>query len=260
MELTVVDSYQEMSVTAAGVIAGEIARRPDCVLGLATGATPVGTYHELVNLYRHGRVDFSHVKTFNLDEYYPIDPRHPQSYTRFVWEHLFSRINIRPENVHLPRGNAPDAGEECRRYEAAIDACGGIDLQVLGIGRNGHIGFNEPGTSLGSSTQLVRLAEETVKANSRFFDRWEDVPRFAISMGIKTIMRSRRILLLASGEGKAEILARAMEGPVTSAVPASVLQLHPSLAVIADRGAAAGLSWPRVHPDAGRRASWFLPD
>jgi len=186
-------------------------------------------------------VDFCRVRTFNLDEYYPIEPDHPQSYHRFMWEHLFSGINVRRENVHLPRGTAPDPGEECRRYEAAIEDSGGIDLLLLGVGANGHIGFNEPGTRLDSTTHLVQLARETVAANARFFDRPEDVPRLAITMGIKTIMRSRRLLLLASGASKGAVLATALEGPVTPGVPASVVQLHPFLTVIADRAAASGL-------------------
>lgn len=238
MEVIVTDDYQAMSRVAAQEIITEIQRKPDIVLGLATGATPVGFYRELVRRYHLGDVEFSRVHTFNLDEYYPIDPNDPQSYHHFMREHLFSRVNLRPENTHIPNGLAEDAVEECRRYEEEIARCGGIDVQVLGIGRNGHIGFNEPGTELGSITQLVRLAEETIEANSKFFPRKEDVPRHAISMGIKTIMQARKILLLVTGDAKAKILAAAVQGPVTSVVPASVLQLHASLTVVADREAA----------------------
>lgn len=236
--MIVTDDYQSMSQVAAEIVVAEIQRKPDTVLGLATGVTPVGFYRELVRRYQLGDVDFSQVRTFNLDEYYPIGPSHPQSYRRFMNDHLFSLVNLREENTHLPNGLAEDAIQECLRYEEAIARCGGIDCQVLGIGRNGHIGFNEPGTQLSSTTQLVRLAEETIEANSRFFPRKEDVPRQAISMGIKTIMRARKILLLATGDTKAKILAAALRGPVTTAVPASVLQLHASLIVVTDKDAA----------------------
>jgi len=238
VEVVVTDDYQALSRVAAQEIVAEIQRKPDIVLGLATGVTPVGLYRELVRRYRLGDVDFSRVCTFNLDEYYPIHPNHPQSYYHFMNEHLFSQVNLRPENTHIPNGLAEDVVFECRRYEEEIARCGGVDVQILGIGRNGHIGFNEPGTELGSTTQLVKLAEETIEVNSRFFPRKEDLPRHAISMGIKTIMRARKILLLATGDAKAKILAASLQGPVTSAVPASVLQLHPSLTVIADREAA----------------------
>lgn len=238
VEVIVSDDYQAMSRTAAEVVVAEIQRKPDLVLGLATGVTPIGFYQELVRKYQTGDVDLSRVRTFNLDEYHPIDPGHPQSYHRFMNDHLFSLVNLRPENTLIPNGLARDAASECRRYEEAIAQCGGIDLQILGIGGNGHIGFNEPGTQLGSTTQLVWLAAETIEANSRFFSEQDDVPRQAISMGLKTIMRARKILLLASGGNKAKILAAALQGPVTTAVPASVLQLHASLVVIADREAA----------------------
>ncbi|HSW10994.1 MAG TPA: glucosamine-6-phosphate deaminase [Bacillota bacterium] len=181
------------------------------------------------------------MRTFNLDEFYPIEPDHPRSFHRFMWDHLFSQVNVRRDDVHLPRGNAADPAEECGRYEAAIEDAGGLDLLLLGIGANGHIGFNEPGTPLDSTTHLVCLTDETVAANARLFDRPEDVPRLAITMGPKTIMRARRLLLLAGGEAKATALAAALEGPVTPEVPASILQLHACATVIADRAAASRL-------------------
>lgn len=241
MQLIITTDYDELSRVAADILARRIRERPDCVLGLATGATPVGTYRELVRRYRQGQVDFHQVRTFNLDEYYPIEPDHPQSFHRFMAEHLFSQVNVRRENVHLPRGNAADPVEECRRYEAAIEDGCGIDLQLLGIGANGHIGFNEPGTPLDSTTHVVRLAEDTVAKSAWLFDRPEDVPRLAITMGLKTIMRARRLLLLAGGEAKAAALVAALEGPVTPEVPASTLQLHACLTVVADRAAASRL-------------------
>ena len=241
MQLVVARNYEELSREAAGHIVRAIQGKPDLVLGLATGRTPVGLYRELVERFRRGEVDFSGVRTFNLDEYYPIDPAHPQSYRRFMEEHLFRHVNLRPGNTHIPDGLAPDAEAECRRYEDEIGRSGGIDLQVLGIGRNGHIGFNEPGTALGATTQLVRLHEDTIRVNSRDFGDSANVPRHAISMGVRTIMQARAILLLASGEEKAGIVTRALQGEVCSEVPASVLLLHPNLTVILDKPAAAGL-------------------
>ena len=247
MRLIITADYDELSREAAAAVARCIRERPDCVLGLAAGATPVGTYRELVRRYRRGQVDFDQVRTFNLDEYYPIEPGHPRSFRQFMWDHLFSQVNVRRDNVHLPRGDAADPAEECGRYEAAIEDAGGLDLLLLGIGANGHIGFNEPGTPLASTTHLVCLTDETVAANARLFNRPEDVPRLAITMGPKTIMRARRLLLLAGGEAKATALAAALEGPVTPGVPASILQLHACATGIADRAAAS-----RLQGDPGR--------
>ncbi|MCL4424473.1 MAG: glucosamine-6-phosphate deaminase [Firmicutes bacterium] len=229
--------YEEMSRVAAQSIVEGIKDKADLVLGLATGKTPLGLYRLLVEAYQRGEVDFSRVTTFNLDEYYPLAPTHPRSFRSFMDKHLFSQVNIRRERTHLPNGAALDPAREAERYERAIFAAGGIDLQVLGIGRNGHIGFNEPGTALGSLTQKIQLHPESVAASRADFDSETEVPRYAISMGIRTIMLSRRILLLASGADKAAILARALQGPVGSQVPASVLQLHPDLTVVVDEPA-----------------------
>jgi len=241
LQVKIAKDYAEMSRLAADMVAQLLENKPDAVLGLATGSTPIGLYEELVRRHKAG-LDFSRVTTFNLDEYYGLDRDHPASYNYFMWEHLFSKINISKDRINIPNGAAPDPEEECRRYEAKIAAAGGIDLQVLGIGHNAHIGFNEPGTPFGSTTSLVQLTPSTIKANARFFEKEEDVPRQAISMGIKSIMQSRSIILLANGEGKAEAVAAAIEGPVTEKVPASVLQLHPNCTFILDEAAASKLT------------------
>jgi glucosamine-6-phosphate deaminase len=241
LQIKIAKDYAEMSRLAADMISRLIEDRPDAVLGLATGSTPVGLYEELVKRHKAG-LDFSRVTTFNLDEYYGLHGEHPASYNYYMWEHLFGKINISKEKVNLPNGAAPDPEEECRRYEDKIAAAGGIDLQILGIGSNAHIGFNEPGTPFGSVTSLVKLAPATIQANARFFEREEDVPRKAFSMGIKSIMRCRSIVLLANGEGKADAVAAAVQGPVTEEVPASVLQLHPNCTFILDEAAAKKLS------------------
>lgn len=240
MEIAVLEGYGELSQAAARMVGDQVRRKPESVLGLATGTTPLGMYRELVRLHREEGLSFARVTTFNLDEYYGLAPSDPRSYRRFMEENLFAHVDADPAKVHLPDGLAPDVEAECERYERAIAEAGGIDLQVLGIGRNGHIGFNEPGTSLGTTTQVVDLTEETVAVNSRLVSA--EIPRRAISMGIKSIMQSRAILLLACGPEKAEIVARALEGPVTPDLPASILQLHPNLTVMLDRAAAANLT------------------
>jgi glucosamine-6-phosphate deaminase len=240
MEIVTLEGYEQVSQAAARLVADQIRRKPDAVLGLATGATPMGMYRELVRMHREEGLSFARVTTFNLDEYYGLVPSDPRSYRRFMEENLFAHVDADAARVHLPDGLAPDVEAECERYEAAIAEAGGIDLQVLGIGRNGHIGFNEPGTLLGTTTQVVDLTEETVTVNSRLVQA--EIPRRAISMGIKSIMRSRAIILLACGPEKAEIVARALEGPVTPDLPASILQLHPNLTVMLDRAAAARLN------------------
>lgn len=241
MRIRVVSNYEEISKEAARIIANQIRSKPDSVLGLATGGTPIGTYRELVRMHKEEGLDFSKVVTFNLDEYYGLDPSHPQSYHYFMFQNLFNHVNINPENVHIPDGLARDVEAFCREYEEEIRRHGGIDLQLLGIGRDGHIAFNEPGSSLASRTRLVVLAEETIKDNARFFEREEDVPRFAISMGCGTIVEAKRILILAEGLGKADAVAAFIEGPVTSQITASVLQLHPDVTVIVDEKAASKL-------------------
>ncbi len=226
--------YSAISRRAADMIAGEIICKPDCVLGLATGATPIGAYEELTARYRQGAFSFQKVRTVNLDEYKGLEPTHPKSYRHFMEEHLFSQIDVDPANTYLPNGLAPDADAECVRYDALLASLGYADLQVLGLGRNGHIGFNEPGESFLRDTHVVDLTQSTIEANARFFARSEDVPRQAITMGIGGIMAARRVLLLVSGEEKAEALYRTVCGSVTPRCPASVLQLHRDVAVVAD--------------------------
>jgi glucosamine-6-phosphate deaminase len=225
----------------AQIIVDAIKNKPDIVLGLATGSTPVGMYQNLIKKHKAGEVSFSEVKTFNLDEYVGLTQDHPCSYYYFMQENLFKDIDIKSESINLPNGTADDLEAECKDYEDKIAASGGIDLQVLGIGHNGHIGFNEPDTPFESITQIVQLAQSTIDANSRFFDNADQVPRQALSMGIKTIMQAKKILLIAKGEDKADIIKRALHGPITPDVPASVLQLHPDVTVILDEAAASKL-------------------
>lgn len=239
MQVIIAKDYDALSKQAAIIIAAQVIGQPDSVLGLATGSTPVGTYKNLAAFYQEGSLDFSQVKTFNLDEYYGAAPDNPCSYRWFMEENLFKHINIPPENTHIPNGLAQDTAAECREYEEKIHRAGGIDLQLLGIGGNGHIGFNEPSDNFQSATHLVDLDPETIKANSRFFDSPDQVPRQALSMGIKSIMAARSILLLANGKAKARAVSEMIRGPITPAHPASVLQLHPRVVVIADQEAAA---------------------
>ncbi|HCS73954.1 MAG TPA: glucosamine-6-phosphate deaminase [Clostridiales bacterium] len=236
-----IGTAEECDQKGAHKIIQQIKEKPNTVLGLATGSTPIGMYRNLVKSYRANEVSFSQVRTYNLDEYVGIPQDHPCSYYYFMQENLFKDIDIPAENVSLPNGNAEDLAAECKSYEERITAAGGIDLQVLGIGHNGHIGFNEPGTPFGSVTQLIDLTQSTIQANSRFFENEDQVPRQALSMGIKTIMQARKILLFAKGGEKAEIMKKALQGPVTPEVPASILQLHPNLFVFVDKAAGAKL-------------------
>ena len=238
MRIIITASYERMGLEAANIVAGQIYLKPDSVLGLATGSTPLSLYRRLIAVHETVGLDFSSVTTFNLDEYIGMEPDSPHSYHYFMHEHFFDHINIRPENIHLPSGTAEDMAAEGRRYEDMIARAGGIDLQVLGIGRNAHIGFNEPDVKFEATTHQVALDEETIKANARFFDREEDVPRYAISMGIKTIMLARRVILLASGAAKAEAVCKALCGSVTPKAPASILQLHQDVTIILDKEAA----------------------
>lgn len=231
------NSYDELSSAAADIIAAQLMLKPDSVLGLATGSTPIGAYKKLVEMRRSGRVYFTDAIAFNLDEYRGLPPDAEQSYAYFMKKNLFSHVGMPLENINIPDGLAEDPEKECLRYEEKMYSCGGIDLQLLGIGANGHIGFNEPGTSFITGTHLVDLSDSTIQANSRFFNRKEDVPTQAFTMGIRAIMQARKILLLATGEGKAEILYKALFGPVTPKVPASILQLHKDVVVIGDVGA-----------------------
>ena len=232
MRIVKTESYERMSRQAANLISAQVIVKPDCVLGLATGSSPIGTYRQLVEWYRKGDVDFSQVKTVNLDEYVGLAADHPQSYRYFMEENFFRSVNLLPENTFLPDGMAVDLAEECRRYDALIDSLGGIDLQLLGIGHNGHIGFNEPDDHFTGQTFCVELKESTVRANTRFFDSEDQVPRHAVTMGMKSIMQAKKIVLIASGEDKKEILHQALFGPITPQVPASLLQLHPDLTVV----------------------------
>lgn len=232
MRIIKVKNYEEMSRKAANIIAAEINLNPRTVLGLATGSTPIGTYERLVELCNTGDIDFSQVTTINLDEYYGLEPTHEQSYRYFMDKHLLKKININLENTHVPNGKAPDIEAECKRYDDLIQKAGGIDLQLLGIGHNGHIGFNEPSDEFIMDTHCVTLKESTINANSRFFNNIDEVPKKALTMGIKPIMQARRVLLIASGDDKKEILKKALSGPVTPSVPASILQLHKDLIVV----------------------------
>lgn len=229
--------YEEMSRKAAGIVSAQIIMKPDCVLGLATGSTPVGLYKQLIEWYRNGDLDFSGVRTVNLDEYKGISRENDQSYYYFMHQNLFDHVNIPAGNTHLPDGMEPDSEKECRRYEELIQSMGSVDLQLLGIGHNGHIGFNEPADAFDKLVHCVNLTQSTIEANKRFFTSAKEVPRQAYTMGIQTIMRSKKILIIANGEGKADIVRDAFFGPITPMVPASVLQLHNDVTLVADEAA-----------------------
>lgn len=229
--------YQDMSRKAANIISAQIIMKPDCVLGLATGSTPVGTYRQLIEWYEKGDLDFSRVSTVNLDEYRGLTHIDPQSYYYFMQENLFDHVNIDKTATHVPDGTNPDAADACAKHEQIIKSLGGIDLQLLGLGNNGHIGFNEPGAAFEKETHLVDLAESTIRANARFFTSIDEVPKQAYTMGIRTIMQAKKILVVVSGESKADIVSRAFFGPVTPEVPASILQMHPDVTVVCDEAA-----------------------
>ena len=241
MEVIIAPSAGKASAEAAGIAAALIRAKPSAVLGLATGGTPLAFYAELAAMHAESGLDFSQVTTFNLDEYAGLPPGHPQSYAHFMREHFFSRVNIAPERIHMPDGLAPDIPAHCQAYEAAIREAGGIDLQLLGVGSDGHIGFNEPSSSLGSRTRLKTLTERTIRDNARFFASPAEVPRHVITMGVGTILDARRCLVLAFGEKKAAAVAAMVEGPVTADVPASALQFHASCTLLVDEAAAAQL-------------------
>lgn len=243
MRVLIAKNYERVSREAAQIVYELVRRKPNCVLGLATGSTPLGLYKEMIRMHKEDGLDFSSVKTFNLDEYYGLSPEHPQSYRFFMNENLFNGINIKLENTKVPDGSVKieEVEQCCRRYEELIKQAGGIDLQVLGIGGDGHIAFNEPGSSLGSRTRLVALSEKTIDDNSRFFNSSADVPRFALSMGVGTILEAKEIVFLATGEKKAGVVAKALEGPVTSMITASALQLHPRVTAILDEDASDSL-------------------
>lgn len=238
MEVIIKPSYEQICEETAGIIHQAWMKKKNLILGLATGKTPLGLYARLIDLQRKGKMDFSSVSTFSLDEYLGLEECHPQSFAYYMEKNLYQHVNIKKENIFCLRGKPHDIESHCREYEDKIRSVGGIDIQILGVGRNGHIGFNEPGSSLQSRTRLAGLARETVEANSRSFKKGEEVPRFCLTMGIGTILESRMILLLASGRDKAEAIAKAVEGPLTASVPASALQLHPQAKILVDEEAA----------------------
>lgn len=237
MNIIKAKDYQDMSRKAANIISAQVIMKPDCVLGLATGSTPVGTYAQLVEWYKKGDLDFSRVSTVNLDEYRGLTHSDPQSYYYFMQENLFQHVNIREEATFVPDGTNLDAEAACAKHEEIIRSLGGIDLQLLGLGNNGHIGFNEPGAAFEKETHCVDLTQSTIEANSRFFDSIDQVPTQAYTMGIRTIMQAKRILVVANGEAKADAVAKAFWGPVTPEVPGSILQMHPNVTLVADEAA-----------------------
>lgn len=240
MKIIVCDNYDEVSKTAADIIAKQVEDNPKSVLGLATGSTPIGMYNKLAEMNRDGEIDFKDVVSFNLDEYYPLSADNPQSYRYFMNENLFSKINIDMNNTHVLNGMCEDTYEECLNFEKMIEDKGGIDLQVLGIGQNGHIGFNEPSTALNSRTHLTDLTENTIEANSRFFDDISEVPRQALTMGIGTILNAKKIILLANGSNKYKAISELMNSKISTDNPASMLKVHPNVTLICDREAYAG--------------------
>lgn len=237
MKIIRAKDYSDMSRKAANIISAQVIMKPNCVLGLATGSTPIGTYAQLVEWYQKGDLDFSEVTTVNLDEYKGLTRENDQSYYYFMNDNLFSKVNIKLERTFLPDGMEPDSDKACADYNRIIASVGGVDLQLLGLGHNGHIGFNEPGMAFEAETHCVNLTESTMKANQRFFASMDDVPRQAYTMGIKTIMQAKKILVVVSGADKAEIVKEAFFGPITPKVQASVLQLHNDVTIVADEAA-----------------------
>ena len=242
MEVIIAKTYQEMSRAAALAVADVLNATPDAVIGMATGSTPLGLYQELVRMHKKDGLDFSQVTTFNLDEYVGLPVTHSQSYHYFMHENFFKHVNIPPQNIHIPSGTTSNYRAFCDWYEQRIKECGGIDVQILGIGSDGHIAFNEPASSLSSRTRLKTLAKSTIDDNARFFKSRDEVPIYAITMGVGTIMEARKILLLANGKKKADAVAQAVEGPITSMITASALQMHVDSAVYVDDEAASKLA------------------
>ena len=242
MQIYRAKDYHDMSRKAANIISAQVIMKPSCVLGLATGSAPIGTYRQLIEWYEKGDLDFAHVTSVNLDEYKGLSGDNDQSYRYFMNHNFFSHINIPMERTFVPNGLEKNSDAACAAYNEIIRSCGGIDLQLLGLGHNGHIGFNEPGEAFEKETHCVDLTESTIEANKRFFEKEEDVPRQAYTMGIKNIMQARKILLVVSGEDKADILAQVLEGPITPQVPASILQLHNDVTVVADEAALSKLT------------------
>ena len=242
MNIHIFPNELELNEAAAGIITSLVQTKPHAALGLATGSTPIGIYAELARLFRKGRVSYRHAHLFNLDEYVGLSPHHPQSYAYYMQTHLFQHIDAVPEHIHIPRGMATDLVEECTRYDELLAKMGQLDLQLLGLGHNGHIGFNEPDHALISGTHVVHLSELTRAANARFFDDPQHVPQQAITMGVGTILKAKTILFVIKGADKADILHQALTGDITTACPASLLHMHPHLVVLADREAGRKLS------------------
>jgi len=238
MQVLVFKNEAEVGRAAGMIVASEIIRKPDCVLGLATGSTPIPTYQEMIRMNKEGILDFSRVRSYNLDEYIGLAPDHVCSYRRFMNEQLFDHINIDKANTHVPCGIGADHEADAKAYDEAVEAAGGIDLQILGIGHDGHIGFNEPGDEFVSGTNIVTLTDMTIDANTRFFEKREDVPRQAITLGNRNIMAAKHIILLATGKGKARAVAEAIKGNITPKMPASLLQVHPNVQFLLDEEAA----------------------
>ncbi len=237
MRIIICNNYEEMSKEAAKLVASKIILKPDCVLGLATGSTPIGMYNELVEMNKKGEISFEKVTSFNLDEYYPIKKSNSQSYQYFMDENLFSKVNIKAENTHIPNGETDDPEAECENYEAQIKEHGGVDLQILGIGQNGHIGFNEPDQKLDSKTHLTLLTQSTIDANSRFFDSADEVPKKALTMGMATILKAKTIVLLASGSNKHDVIKELMTEKITTNNPATLLNVHNDVVIVCDKAA-----------------------
>ena len=237
MKIYKAKDYKDMSRKAANIISAQVIMKPNCVLGLATGSTPIGTYAQLVEWYNKGDLDFSEVTTVNLDEYKGLPRTNDQSYYYFMHQHLFDQVNIQERHTHLPNGMEPDSKKECERYEELIRSLGGVDLQLLGMGHNGHIGFNEPGTPFSQETFIVKLTDKTRQDNKRFFNSIDEVPTHAITMGISNIMKAKKILMLISGANKADTVVKLLSGEVTPDFPASILNEHPDVTVIIDQDA-----------------------
>lgn len=231
MKIISVDTYEQLSEQAASIIAQQVKEKPECVLGLATGSSPIGTYQKLIEWYKDGQLDFSKVKSINLDEYVGLPDTNDQSYRYFMNTNLFDHINIDKNNTNVPCGIADDMNQECQRYDNLVETCGGIDLQLLGIGFDGHIGFNEPDSHFPKYTHVVTLDQSTIEANARFFNSIDDVPKKAVTIGMQAIMQAKKVLLIAGGN-KLDIVKKAFEGPVTPEVPASILQFHPDVTVV----------------------------
>jgi glucosamine-6-phosphate deaminase len=247
MLVEVVDDYEALSDRAAEVVIEQIRKKPDSTIGFATGGTPKGLYDRLIEAHETRGLDFSKLTTFNLDEYVGLPPEHEQSYAHYMWSNLFDHVNVSERQVHIPHGMADDVDAHCRWYERRIEKAGGIDLQILGIGANGHIAFNEPGSSLGSRTRIKTLTSKTVRDNARYFEDKDMVPEYAITMGVGTIMEAREVLLIASGERKAEAMKSTLEGPLTAMVPASMVQEHRFAHVVIDDEAASELDYRHHH-------------